>query len=264
MNTTDDSDDGICDSSHCSLREAIRTANETAGPNLITFSANIFPLNGNSMIKLQSALPKLTDSGTIIDANRTSVTVDGSDLITNGFHAGGLEIYNSNNNVIYGLNIQNFPGRALYLNAPDGNVKNNTIINLTLTNIGFTPPPYDPEDGILMEAWRGQLIGNKIINCIINGNNDDGIALDGWDGSTCDKNIIAGNYLANNVEVGIELNATMPNSQANGNMIIYNHVENHFDHTNILISSYESGETNSNIIKWNRINDGKLHGVGIS
>ncbi len=64
VNTGDDLDDGLCDVSHCSLREAINAANTNPGPDMIHFdvlgSAQV-------MISLNSPLPALADDGTIID-----------------------------------------------------------------------------------------------------------------------------------------------------------------------------------------------------
>ncbi len=37
VNTTDDLDDGMCDATHCSLREAINAANASPGPDGISF-----------------------------------------------------------------------------------------------------------------------------------------------------------------------------------------------------------------------------------
>ncbi len=38
VNSTDDVDDGTCDATHCSLREAINSANTTAGADIIGFA----------------------------------------------------------------------------------------------------------------------------------------------------------------------------------------------------------------------------------
>jgi CSLREA domain-containing protein len=39
VNTTDDINDGACNAAHCSLREAIRASNASAGPDTIGFSS---------------------------------------------------------------------------------------------------------------------------------------------------------------------------------------------------------------------------------
>ena len=54
-----DTDDGSCDTGHCSLPEAIRTANGTAGiPDTISFN-----IPGGGVIALASQLPEITSAG---------------------------------------------------------------------------------------------------------------------------------------------------------------------------------------------------------
>ncbi len=64
VNTIDDTDDGVCDAAHCSLREAINWANTMAGTPTITFD---IAGSGPHVIDLCHALPQLTSSGTTID-----------------------------------------------------------------------------------------------------------------------------------------------------------------------------------------------------
>ena len=64
VNTTDDLDDGICDTAHCSLREAINMVNTYAGVQSIHFD---IPGPGPHEIALCSLLPSLSDDGTLID-----------------------------------------------------------------------------------------------------------------------------------------------------------------------------------------------------
>src|SRR5215471_3824234 len=58
VNSTADTDDGVCDGTNCTLREAINAANATAGADTITFSVT-------GTILLESALPDLADDVTI-------------------------------------------------------------------------------------------------------------------------------------------------------------------------------------------------------
>ncbi len=64
VNTVDDNDDGVCDATHCSLREAINFANTLPGAPIITFNITG---PGPHIIGLCHALPQLTSSGTTID-----------------------------------------------------------------------------------------------------------------------------------------------------------------------------------------------------
>ena len=58
VNSTDDLDDGICDGTHCSLREAILAANASVGLDTISFD---IPGIGPHTIQPGSALPTITD-----------------------------------------------------------------------------------------------------------------------------------------------------------------------------------------------------------
>jgi CSLREA domain-containing protein len=69
VNSLDDTNDGSCDLSHCSLREAITLANSTASPARISFSVS-------GVITLTSGLPPISDTLTI-DGNGQSVTISG-------------------------------------------------------------------------------------------------------------------------------------------------------------------------------------------
>lgn len=64
VNTTDDMDDGACDATHCSLREAINAANANPGPDEISFD---IPGDAPHLVVIGTTLPALTDDATTID-----------------------------------------------------------------------------------------------------------------------------------------------------------------------------------------------------
>ncbi len=64
VNSSDDVDDGMCDITHCSLREAINAANVDAGSDTIDFTV--------SLVQLAAALPTIT----------TTMTIDGGGGVT--------------------------------------------------------------------------------------------------------------------------------------------------------------------------------------
>ncbi|MGD8822685.1 MAG: CSLREA domain-containing protein, partial [Anaerolineales bacterium] len=64
VNTTDDLDDGDCNSAHCSLREAINAVNTYPGVQYIYFD---IPGPGPHEIALCSMLPAISDAGVLID-----------------------------------------------------------------------------------------------------------------------------------------------------------------------------------------------------
>ncbi len=102
VNTADDDDDGTCDSSHCSLREAIRQANSTAGADTINFSI------GAQTIHPETALPEINFPVSIIGTTgaggQPQVEISG-DLGEEG--DSGLAI-NAANVVVRGLAINQF------------------------------------------------------------------------------------------------------------------------------------------------------------
>jgi CSLREA domain-containing protein len=76
VNTTTDTDDGTCDGTHCSLREAINAANAAAGADTITFT-----LPPSATITLAgSQLPAITDTVTIDGSTAVSLTISANYL----------------------------------------------------------------------------------------------------------------------------------------------------------------------------------------
>jgi CSLREA domain-containing protein len=68
VNTVIDIDDGRCDSSHCSLHEAINAANANPGPDEILF---LFGSGGVHTILVRAPLPGLLEGGTTLDGTRS-------------------------------------------------------------------------------------------------------------------------------------------------------------------------------------------------
>jgi CSLREA domain-containing protein len=84
VNTVADTDDGICNVAHCTLREAVNAANNAAGPDTITFT-----LPPSATITLAgSQLPTIIDHLTIDGSTAVSLTISG-DNITRIFMVGG-------------------------------------------------------------------------------------------------------------------------------------------------------------------------------
>ena len=106
VNTTDDIDDGLCDSLHCSLREAILVANATPGTE-ITFDPAVFVAGPvRTYVVLTGLLPVVTGDGTRI-VGSASVGIRGGDIPTNSVPDGGLLI-NANDVHVEGLLITDF------------------------------------------------------------------------------------------------------------------------------------------------------------
>lgn len=152
--------DGICETATgngiCTLRAAIAEANALPGSNTITFDTDVFPPAGLTTIFITGTrLPEIEQDNITIDGSEaTRVIIDGSQLTTDWYD--GFRV-SSNNNVIRGLTIQNFPS--------DG---------------------VDIRDGAQ---------GNRIENCVIRGNLKRGVWVTGTNttGNTITQNSITDN-----------------------------------------------------------------------
>ena len=72
VNTLSDADDGACNATNCSLREAINAANGQPGAKIIQFQNGL-----TGTIRLQSALPAITDDLTITGPGTAALTISG-------------------------------------------------------------------------------------------------------------------------------------------------------------------------------------------
>jgi CSLREA domain-containing protein len=190
VNTTDDLDDGQCDTNHCSLREAINAANANSGYDEIHFNLPGWDSLSNT-IQLDSALPPLADDATIIDG-RTEPDYAGIPIVTIYKASGNMEIeagliLNSNNNEIYGLVLRGFgilldPNSVYHTDLAGGAIVINGSHNLIEHNtIGH---------GAMWNAVGVRLSGpgNNVIDNLISGNGG-GIIADQ------PNNVIKGNMI---------------------------------------------------------------------
>jgi CSLREA domain-containing protein len=145
VNTTGDTDDGTCNATHCSLREAINAANAHAGPDTITFNIPGSDPGcdgaGVCTIRPTNYLPALTDGQTTLDgytqpgASPNSnpfgqpinaalkIVLDGSQV---SGYPDGLDI-RSSGNLVRGLVIQRFYDGISVLDASDNRIEGNFI-----------------------------------------------------------------------------------------------------------------------------------------
>jgi CSLREA domain-containing protein len=202
VNSTDDVDDTKCNSSHCSLREAINHANANSGTDTIDF--NIPCGGGVCTIQPLSPLPTLTDDGTTIDgytqgdaapATATMpavlrIEIDGTSA---GGSASGLTIESANNS-IRGLVINNFGEHGVFISgtiATDNRVMGNYIG----TNAKGASDLGNDLDGVNI-SWGAQnnRIGGSTAAArnVISGNDGGGVYIE--DSGTT-GNTVSGNYI---------------------------------------------------------------------
>ncbi len=176
VNTADDLDDGSCDTSHCSLREALNAANANPGADSIAFD---IPGPGPHEIELCQMLPALTDSGTTVDGTSEPDYVDTPVVVLKPAFipasppplthvptcippSVGLWI-DSSDTTVHALSIVGF--RHSWASIAAGIVINSGVDNLILLNyIGINPSsaPDGNRDGILLGAEGQEIRSNAI------------------------------------------------------------------------------------------------------
>lgn len=225
VNTTNDVDDGVCNTTHCSLREALNAAAVHTGPDTISF--NIPPTDtgcdasGVCTIRPASHLPPLTDGGTTIDgytqpgaSPNTSpfgqpinaalkIVMDGSQVL--GYPA-GLDI-RSSGNMVRGLVIHRFYDGISVLDRANNHIEGNFIG----TDVHGSADLGNRCHGVSISGVEGgpgstnNVLGgsNPQARNLISGNDCVGVGI----GPT-GNNKVLGNYIGTNAS-GI---AALPNS----------------------------------------------------
>jgi CSLREA domain-containing protein len=155
VTTTDDHNDGVCDGSDCTLREAINAANAAAGADVITFKSGV-----TGIITLQSGLGPLTvtDSVTITGPGARSLAVSGGSAIR-------VFTFSSGTNSVSGLNIIN--GRivgASDTEAAGGGVYNAVNQTLSFSDCEFSGNFVQGGDSSLLNNTGSYGLGGAIEN----------------------------------------------------------------------------------------------------
>ena len=197
VNSFNDVDDGVANTNHTSLREAIFAANNHTGPDTIRFAIG----TGIKGISISNALPALMDAGTTIDAttqpgftNKPIIYLDGLLLAPTGFR-----LY-SPSNTIRGFAINRF-GYGIYgdaaFSSPFGgfNVIEGNYIGTDLTGSGSAGSQdwgIYLTSSFLAPGCSSNRIGGATAASrnIISGNNKAGVYAFG-----CDGNVFVGNFI---------------------------------------------------------------------
>jgi CSLREA domain-containing protein len=183
VNSTNDVDDGTCNTTHCSLREAINAANATAATDTINFD---IAGAGPHTIALTGELPWITDDNLTIDGGTSEVIIIKAD----GFYVGlTLDTGSSYANIRHLV----FDGAASTGDSAivvHDDTDGHEFSNLEIKGWVF--------DGIL--SWDSTSDGtttasdnNVIMNNWIHDNGDDGVELNDGTGNAVDGNQINGN-----------------------------------------------------------------------
>ncbi|HWP45948.1 MAG TPA: FG-GAP-like repeat-containing protein [Candidatus Limnocylindrales bacterium] len=193
VNSTLDPGNGVCDATECTLREAINTANATAGTDVILFN---LPGAGPYTIQLISALPDIADPIWIDGTSQPGFT--GTPLIElNGSSAGiganGLKI-TAGNSIVKGLIINRFAGNGILITTGGGNLIQGNFIG---TDVSGTTALGNGGTGIFINLASNNLIGGTTPGSgnVISGNGSAGIQIFG---GSATGNRIQGNFVGTN------------------------------------------------------------------
>jgi CSLREA domain-containing protein len=249
VNSTNDVNDGTCDATHCSLREAINAANAHAnsdGPDDITFA---IAGSGPQEIAPSAPLPAITDAARIDgDTERSTasgIPTDSKAIVLNGFEAGasanGLVLdAGSGGSEIKGLAIRRFQcstapdcsfGYGLDLKSDGSTIRQNYI---GITADGSETSPNEG-GGILVEG-NGNVIGDNVSppdnadpneGNVIAGNGGAGVSVAGASNTK-----ITGNFIGTDREGtagmgngdGVSVSSGGGNNVGPGNTIAFNSV----------------------------------------
>lgn len=193
VNTTDDLDDGTCDETHCSLREALAQAGLVAEGAIVAFN---IPGTGPHSIQPTSPLPSLLGA-TILDGT-TEPDFAGSPVIElDGTHAGaptnGLDLVGSGNTV-RGLVINRFSGNGISIGA---DTHDNRVEGCFIgTDVDGTSPMANSNAGVMIGQSHDNVVGGTTgpARNVISGNPEGITIVD----VTATGNLIRGNYIGTN------------------------------------------------------------------
>jgi CSLREA domain-containing protein len=185
VNTTDDSTDGACDVTHCSLREALTGANAEAGTDIVHFD---IPGAGLHSIQLTSALPTISDAVFVDGYTQAgaSTNTNGPELGSNavlmieldgtaaGSTASGLRL-TAGGSTVRGLVINRFGGPAgIELLTNGGNLVEGNFIG---TDAAGTVDLGNLGSGIRVDRAPDNTIGGTLpaARNVISGNESFGL-----------------------------------------------------------------------------------------
>jgi CSLREA domain-containing protein len=176
VNSNNDYDDGTCNATHCSLREAINKANTMSGT--ITIKFNIGG-GGPRTIKTSSALPEVTVP-VVIDGtsqpffNGTSPLIELDGSLVGGGSVDGL-VLSGGDSTVKSLAIINFSGRGILISFPGSNTIEGCYIGINM----YGAAAGNQAGGIVVASDNNTIGGTDFLHTrnVISGNNGDGVMI---------------------------------------------------------------------------------------
>ena len=286
VTTTADHDDGSCDASDCTLREAINAANANSGADTVAFNISG---SGVQTIAPGSALPQITDALTVDGWTQGGSGYSGAPLIElNGASTAGYGLATSAQTTIRGLIINRFPGTAVdLLPGSSGSLVENNFIGTSaagtdnLGNGGIGVRTFANGISILSNVISGNdsgvvlisdgngvnsnFIGTNAAGSAALGNSNDGIGLQASSNNTITNNVISGSTTTSGGGAGIDLYESA--TQSNNNVIENNKIGTDSSGTKALPNSRRGIMLNgasSNTIQNNTISGNTGDGIHIA
>ncbi len=275
VTSANDTNDGTCNATHCSLREAINASN--ANPDKDTIAFNI---SGTPPFTIQPATPlPLIFNAVIIDGT-TQPGFSGVPLIVlNGNNytapagqeitAVGINIL-SGGSTVRGLVLNGWKYGGVGMPTGNGNTIEGNYIGTDASGTSAVPNLY----GVIIASSANNTIGGTTTAArnIISGNNDDGVNIYG---QSATNNLVIGNY------IGTDVTGTLALGNGDDGVKIEDSTNNRVGGTtaaerNIIADSLHNGvilkgaTTSNNLIQGNVIGadvtgalnlGNRLHGV---
>ncbi|MBI5668553.1 MAG: choice-of-anchor D domain-containing protein [Chloroflexi bacterium] len=189
ITTDEDTDDGLCDTNHCTLREAVAAAESSPGPDTISF--NIDSAEAPFVIQLTSTLT--IDSPVTIDGSTQTGWVNDPIILIDGSLTTATDgLVLTGGSTISNLIIGGFDGAGIKIHTGGGNLIENNFIGFGVDTV----TPLANGDGINVQSDSNQIRANHIAN-----NTGAGVYVAG----TAANNSILNNFIFDNGGLGIDL-----------------------------------------------------------
>jgi CSLREA domain-containing protein len=204
-----DTDDGRCDASACTLRDAIKAANASSGADTIQFRIGSGPV----AIRPATSLPAITDTVTLDGTTQPGfsgaplIVLDGANSVSTGLSL------SASNSLIVALVVCQFTGDGIQIFG-NGNQVRGSYIGTDPSGSVAKP---NGQRGVFVSGGSNNTIGgeNPGDGNVVSGNQGDGVRITGGSGNLVRGNRIgtdvAGSHAVGNGASGVAIEGSMNN-----------------------------------------------------